>query len=88
MGWSEADLSRKHAEENHRWTQMNTDLEGRTWVSLCLTLGHGPVNGYSQWKRQVLSSPYLCLSVSICGCIELLRLRGSLRTGRRSLGPV
>src|ERR1035437_7331280 len=62
------------AEENHRWTQMNTDSEGRTPVSLRLALGHCPVTGFSPRKSEVLSSSYLCLSVSICGCTKFLRL--------------
>jgi hypothetical protein len=53
---------------------MNTDSEGRTPVLLCFALGHCPVRGFSPWKSAVLSGSYLCLSVSICGCIELLRL--------------
>jgi hypothetical protein len=67
-------LSRIHAEEDHRWTRMNTDSEGWTPVLLRLALGHCPVNGFPLRKSPVLSSPDLCPSVSICGCIELLRL--------------
>jgi hypothetical protein len=35
---------------------------------LRLDLGHCLVNGLPSWKSSLLSSPYLCLSVSICGC--------------------
>jgi hypothetical protein len=68
-------LIRSHAEENHRWTQMNTDSEGWIPVLLPLALGHRPVNGVPPSRSAVLSSPYLCLSVSICGWFELSRLR-------------
>ena len=37
------------------------------------------MSGFSPWKSVVLSSAYLCLSVSICGCIDLLRLGHLLR---------
>ena len=63
------------SEENHRWTQMNTDSEGETPRVLLLALGRCPANEFTPWKSAVLSSSYLCLSVSICGCIELFRLR-------------
>jgi hypothetical protein len=69
-------LSRIYAEENHRWTQMNTDSWGRAPVLLRFALGHRSVNGLSPCRSVILSSSYLCLSVSICGCIELFRLRG------------
>src|ERR1019366_10233984 len=66
--------SRIHAEQNHRWTQMNTDAERWTLVLPRFALGHCPVNGFSPWKSTALNGSYLCLSVSICGCIELLGL--------------
>ena len=68
-------VSHLHAEENHRWTQTNTDSEGWTLVLLRLALAHVPVNGFPPLESAVLSSPYLCSYVSICGCAELLRLR-------------
>jgi hypothetical protein len=39
-------LSRIHAEENHRWTPMNTDSEDRTLALRPFALGHYPVNGF------------------------------------------
>ena len=82
-------LSRLHSEENHRWTQMDTDSEGRTPVLLRLALGHCPVNGFSSRKSAVLGRAYLCLSVSICGCIELFRFRDrtQVETGKRTHNP-
>ena len=50
---------------------MNTDAEGRNWVMPCLPLDPCPVNGYSSWKQQLLSSLYPCLSVFICGLMLL-----------------
>ena len=70
-----ARFSRVQAEENHRWTQMNTDSEVWTQVWLRFALGHCPVKGFSPWNSMASSRSYLCLSVSICGCIELLRFR-------------
>src|ERR1035441_322291 len=67
--------SRIHAEENHRWTPMNTDSEDRNLVLLCLVLDHCSVNGLPPGKSAALSCPYLCLSVSICGGNELLWTR-------------
>ena len=58
-------LTRIHAEENHRWTRVNTGFEGRSVVLLRFALGHCPVNGFSPQKWAVLSSSYPCLSVSI-----------------------
>ena len=64
-------LSRIHAEENHRWTQMNTDSEGRTPVLPRFAFGHFPVSGFSPWKSAVVSSPYLCSSVVVLNCYGL-----------------
>ena len=79
------------SEENHRWTQMNTDSEGETPRVLLLALGRCPANEFTPWKSAVLSSSYLCLSVSICGCIELFRLRqaepGNLRRSSPTFPP-
>jgi hypothetical protein len=79
------------SEENHRWTQMNTDSEGETPRVLLLALGRCPANEFTPWKSAVLSSSYLCLSVSICGCIELFRLRqaepGDLRRSSPTFPP-
>src|ERR1035437_672885 len=61
-----------HLEENHRWTQMDTDSEGWTLVSLAVPAAHCPARGLTPGKSAVLSSFYLCLSVSICGCPALL----------------
>jgi len=47
---------------------------GLTPVLLRMALGQRPVNRFSPWESTVLGNAYLCLSVSICGCIELLRL--------------
>src|ERR1035441_5373703 len=63
-------LSHIQAEENHRWTQINTDSEGWTQIMLRFALGHCPVKGFSSWKSMASSRSYLCLSVSICGCID------------------
>ncbi len=60
---------------------MNTDSEGWTPILLRLALGHCPVNGIPPRKSAVLSSPDLCSSVSICGCIDWLRPRLRLTGG-------
>ena len=42
------------------------------------------MNGFPPWKSAALSSPYLCLSVSICGCIAWLRLSALARRSTRA----
>jgi len=58
-------LRRGHPEQNHRWTQMDTDASGQTSVEGTVTL-QSPARGVSQQG----------LSVSACGCRELLRREG------------
>src|ERR1035441_2903073 len=54
---------------------MNTDYAGRTPGWLCVPLGYRPANGFSPWEGAAPNDFYLCPSVSIRGCIGLLRLR-------------
>src|ERR1039458_10206840 len=63
--WTNPRLSCIHTEENHRWTQMNTDSEGWTQVLLRFALGHGPVKGFSPLKSMASSRSYLCPSVGV-----------------------
>jgi hypothetical protein len=56
-------------------TWMNTDSAGQTPVWVRLAPGHCPVSAFSAWKNTVRDTSYACLSVSTCGCVELLGLR-------------
>ncbi len=59
--------SRMHAEENHRWTQINTDSAGQGLGWIRLACGHYPVRRFSTWESLSRSDSHLCLSVSIRG---------------------
>src|ERR1017187_3716604 len=48
----------------------STDSAGQTPALLCLVEGHWAMDRCSPWKSTRQSSLDLCLSVSICGCIE------------------
>ena len=69
-------LSRIHAAENHRWTQMNTDKDCPK-PSFFIAGIRSPDSDPKQGEAgPEFSSQNLCSSVSICGCTGLLQMRG------------
>jgi hypothetical protein len=69
-------LSRIHAAENHRWTQMNTDKDCPK-PSFFIAGIRSPDSDPKQGEAGPEFSPQnLCSSVSICGWTGLLQMRG------------
>src|ERR1035437_1326852 len=72
-GWFKF-LRRIQAEEDHRWTQINTDRDCPKSLFALARSAHSTVTLRNGGPTPESNLQYLCLSVSICGCIEWSRL--------------